>query len=465
MTAVDQAFRLEQRGIAHVPAAERWGRARDIGLMWAASSVQFEYLVYGAILKSAFGLDFAQTAALIVIGNCSYLLLALCSLQGPQAGTTAFTISRAPFGPNGTRMVALFNWATQVGFETEGLVLVVLAGLALLAKGGVHPTTPWKVALILLAAALQTVLPLLGHATVVKVLRALVGPFVVLYAVLAALTLGRAHLGGGHPGAGWQELTVGLAFTIALTGLGWAECGNDFSRYLPADVSRRSLTAWVFLGGAVPQAVIMFLGAAVATYAPSVADNPIGDFPHTFAAWFLVPFLVVVVVQLFSINSLDLYSSGVTLQAVGLRLERWQAVFVDTVVACGLTAYAVFSSSFATLLADFADLMIAWIAPWTAIFLLDWAMRRFRYVPEELQRTDRGGLYYRRGGVHWPGVVAQACGTVASVLAIDQQFFAGPISRAAGGADFSVFTGLFVGGAVYLVLGWRSVRRQLATAG
>jgi hypothetical protein len=51
---------------------------------------------------------------------------------------------------------------------------------------------------------------------------------------------------------------------------------------------------------------------------------------------------------------------------------------------------------------------------------------------------------------------------VASVLAFNQTFYAGPIARAfgGGGADFSVFTGVLVGGLVYLALARGSVRAE-----
>src|ERR1700760_2867535 len=176
----EEAFRVEQRGIEYVPEEERWAAPRDLFGMWAGASVQFEYLVYGAVLMT-FGFTFAQAVLLILVGNISYLLLGLCSLQGPQAGTTVFMINRAPFGPNGSRLIALLNWATQVGFETEGLILVVFGGIALATKAGFHAGTPLKVVLIILAAALQTVLPFLGYATLVKVLRVLIIPFAILY--------------------------------------------------------------------------------------------------------------------------------------------------------------------------------------------------------------------------------------------------------------------------------------------
>ncbi len=193
----DGAFRVEQRGIDYIPEEDRWATPRDLFGMWAGASVQFEYLVYGAVLMT-FGFTFGQAVLLILVGNLSYLLLGVCSLQGPEAGTTVFTINRASFGPNGSRLIALFNWATQVGFETEGLILVVFGGIALAAKAGFHPGTPLKVVLILAAAAIQTVVPFLGYATVVKVLRALVIPFIALYVILAFLTIGKANP-GQHP--------------------------------------------------------------------------------------------------------------------------------------------------------------------------------------------------------------------------------------------------------------------------
>jgi len=469
----DVAFHVERHGIDLIPPSERWSRPRDLFGLWAGASVNFEYMIYGAVLMT-FGVSFTQAIWLILVGNLSYLLVGVCSLQGPQVGTTTFTINRASYGPNGSRLIALLNWATCVGFEAEGLILVVLAGIALAAKAGVSAGTPLKVGLVIGAAILQGVLPFLGHATMVKTLRLLALPFVALYGIMAGLSLHHVH--SVAQSANWQGITVALAFVIVLSGLGWNQCGNDYSRYLPEDSSKAGIIGWVFLGSAVPQVLLMLLGAAVATYLPTVGNNPISGFPHSFPGWFLVPFLVVAIVQLFSINSLDLYSSGVTLQALGLRIKRSRAVVIDTVISCGITAYAVFSSSFSKLLTDFADLVIVWLGPWTAIFLLDWLLRRRRYAAADLARTDRGGRYWGQGGIHWPAIAAQVLGSTAAMLTLNSSFsYAGWLSRLTShgscpigpqhcGADFSVFAGLVVGAAVYLVLAGRSVAREVVPA-
>jgi purine-cytosine permease-like protein len=461
----DELFRIERRGIEYVPEHERWSTPRNLFGMWCGALINFEIFIYGAVLMAVFGVSFAQAVVIIVVGNLSYLLLGLTSLQGPNAGTTTFIVNRAPFGQHGNRLVALFNWLTQVGFEAYGLTLVVFAGIALTTKAGFASGTAWKIVLIVGAAGVQLVLPLFGHGTILRTLRWLAAPFAALFVILACLTLGKLDVHNVHHGAGWASWMAGLAFVIVASGLGWTENGNDYSRYLPRQADRRAIVGWVFAGTFIPSVLLMLLGAAVGTYVPTEGTgDPITPLPSVFAGWFLVPFLIVAIIQIFAINGLDLYSSGVTLQAIGLRLRRWQAVLVDTVVAGGLTAYAIFSSSFSTLLADFVACVIVWIAPWTAIFLVDWALRKYRYVPGELQR-ERGGLYWRNGGVHWPAIIAQVLGMFAALMGLSQTFYEGLVASHTGGADFSVYLGLGVGGLAYLLLAGRGVRREAVLQG
>jgi purine-cytosine permease-like protein len=475
---VEDAFKIEQHGIDFIPESERWATPKDIFGMWAGASVQIEYFIYGAILMT-FGLTFAQVIVVIVLGNLSYFLLGLCSLQGPQTGTAVFAINRAPFGPNGSRPISLFNWVTQIGFEVEGLILIVGAALVLMIKAGFLPGDPAKVVLVILAVAIQAILPLLGHAAIVKTLRLLIVPFVILFGVMLAFAIPHAHLHVVKTSGDWQAFTEALAFTIALSGLGWAECGNDYTRYCPANTSKKGIVGWVFLGTAVPEILIMTLGAVVGTFVLSIGTGAGGFLPfaHQSAipSWFVVIFLLFAVVQLFGINSLDMYSSGVTMQAIGIPVKRYQAVLIDCVIALGVTMWAIFSGSFTEYLSDFVDLVIIWIAPWCAIFLVDWAMRRFTYVPSELQKTGRNSLYWRKGGIFWPAWIAQIIGMYAAISALyvnPTYYFRVPrwMNEVTDhtqdayhyGGDFSVFLGLGVAALVYLVLAWRPLHKEAA---
>ncbi len=473
---VEEALHVEQHGIDYIPESERWATPRDIGAMWAGASVQVEYFIYGAILMTL-GLTFAQVVIVIVLGNLSYFLLGLCSLQGPNAGTTVFAINRAPFGPNGSRPISAFNWLTQIGFEVEGLILIVGAGLVLMIKAGTCPGTRPRSSSSIVAVLVQGILPFLGHAAIVKTLRLLVLPFVVLFAVLLAFAIPHANLHVVKSSGDWQAFTEALAFTIALSGLGWTENGNDYTRYCPSDTSKKGIVGWVFLGTAVPEILIMTLGAVVGTFVLNIGTGAGGFLPfahqHAIPSWFVVVFLVFATLQIFGVNSLDMYSSGVTLQAIGAPVKRYQAVLIDCVIALGVTMWAIFSGSFTEYLSDFVDLVIVWIAPWSAIFLVDWVLRRYRYVPSELQRTGRDSLYWRQGGINWSAVVAQLVGMYAAISALyvnPTYYFRVPrwMNEVTDhtqdayhyGGDFSIFLGMGVAALAYLVLASRRVRKE-----
>ena len=482
LPVADLPFHVEQHGIDLIPATERWARPRDLGAMWAGASINIEYFVYGALLMT-FGFSLIQAFVLILVGNLSWLLVGLCSLQGPTTGTTTFGVNRAAFGPRGSKGLALFNWVTLIGFEVEGLILIVGAALVLCGQAGLHPGTPLKIAIILGAVGIQTLLPLFGHATMTTVLRWMIVPFVAIFAVVALYSLAHSHPASGT-GAGvtWQLWTLGLAFSITLSGLSWTECGNDFSRYLPASTSRSKTVGWVFLGTALPQVGVMTIGAvafsAIGATAGWTGANPFTALQgqHVLPSWFVTVFMLAAIIQLFGINSLDLYSSGVTLQALGLRLRRHQAVVLDSSICLVITLYAVFSSSFAALLRDFVALVIVWIAPWCAVYLVDWMLRRGQYETEGLAASGVTGTYWGRHGFNVPAALGLGSGMLAALLTLNSTVplpawlhpfasatAADPHLGAASGGDLSVFAGMLVAGLVYLVAARTTglVRRQL----
>ena len=82
-----------------------------------------------------------------------------------------------------------------------------------------------KVVLVIAAVSVQFVLPFLGHATIVKTLRLLILPFIILFVVLLIYIVPHATTHGVAHGVDWQVYLAGLAFTIALSGLGWTDVG------------------------------------------------------------------------------------------------------------------------------------------------------------------------------------------------------------------------------------------------
>lgn len=472
--AVYEAFKVEQHGVDLIPEDQRHMTPAGLFWLWAGGIWNVEFLVYGALIMS-FGLSFGQAVLAIVVGNVFYFFLGLLSLQGPETGTTALMVSRAPFGQNGNRLVAFFNWITQVGFEVEGLALIVLVTVQMFHRGGVHSSTTLKAVIIVVAVAIQFVVPFLGHATITTVLRWLSVVFIGVFAIMAVLVVPHVNLSHLHQHASWADWTTALVLLVSAGGLGWTENGNDYSRYLPRHTAR-SRTFWAAtLGGAIPSIALELLGAAAFVVSPTLeklqgAGTPqvLNALPTSFASWFFWPFLILAIPQLFAINTLDLYSSGVTLQALGAPVKRWGAVVIDTVVAGIVTAIVIFSGNFVADLAGFLNYIVIWLAPWFGVMLVDYLLRRGRYHAPSLA-ARAGGVYWRNGGVNWRALVALVIGGVAALMWTNALYnnpsYIGPISSRTNGADLSWVLGILIGGAVYALLSARSVHTEVARSG
>jgi NCS1 nucleoside transporter family len=459
-----EVFRLEQRGIELIPETERPMRPSGLFWLWGGAIWNVEFLVYGALILS-FGITFWQAVAAILIGNLFYALLGLASLAGPETGTTQFMVSRAAFGRNGNRFPSLFNWITQVGFEIEGIALVVLIVVAMFSHQGIGLNATGKWVVIILAVAVQFVMPFLGHATITKVLRYLSFVFIVLFAVMAGLVIPKAHLNAVHPSGtpNWWLWTGALVVIVSAGGLGWTENASDYSRYLPR-TTPKGQTFWAAtFGGLIPSILLELLGAAAFLVSPAAITAQ--GMPAAFAAWFFWPFMILALPQLFAINTLDMYSSGVTLQALGVPLKRWGCVLVDTIIAGAVTALIIFKGKFYTDLTGFLLYIVVWLAPWFGIYFVDYLLRGGRYDPASLA-ARRGGLYWRNGGFNWRALLALAAGMFAAMMWINAAFFfpaySGPLANGTNGMDLSWAFGLVVGSLVYLVLAWGPVRRERA---
>lgn len=449
---------MEQRGIELVSAGERYGRPRDLLFLWSGTTMGIFTLVYGTVIVS-FGLSFWQALAAIVIGNLlAFPLVGLTSLQGPATGTSTMAVSRAAYGPKGARALSFFGWLNMVGFEAGGMVLITLASLSLLDQMGVSDQgLGLKVAVILIAAVIQLVLPLIGHAAVMKAQKYFTWVFVLLFGVMAILVGPKVDVTGAGS-ADFATFTMAVALVMSAGGLSWGPLGGDYSRYLPADSSKKAVFGYAFLGGFVPYVLLMTLGAAVATVVADAGD-PISGLPGALPGWFVVPYLVLAIVTLFAVNTTDLYSSGLNLQAAGVKVKRWVAVVGDLILCVGITYVAVTSDSFNTMLTNFLSLLIIWLAPWAGVYVTDWLRRKGRYDAEAL--FDETGP----GQVRWSAIIAQVVGMAAAALWINSTVFVGPISAATGGSDFSIFAGFLVAGAVYAALDRRPAVQTVPVLG
>ncbi len=108
---------------------------------------------------------------------------------------------------------------------------------------------------------------------------------------MAALVAPKVHLGAIAKSGSWAEVTIAVALIVSGGGLSRATTGSDYSRYLPAESSRRAVLSNSSLGGLIPAVLLEVLGAAIASVTRPASD-PIAGVPHALPGWVAVPYLV-----------------------------------------------------------------------------------------------------------------------------------------------------------------------------
>jgi purine-cytosine permease-like protein len=124
----------------------------------------------------------------------------------------------------------------------------------------------------------------------------------------------------------------------------------------------------------------------------AIGADPIGALGTILPTWFLVPFILVVVLGLIGGALLDIYSSGLSLLAAGLRVRRPVAATIDgTLMVLGTVAVVFFAADFIGPFQGFLITLGVPIAAWCGILLADIAMRRRDYAEADL--FDPRGRY------------------------------------------------------------------------
>jgi purine-cytosine permease-like protein len=185
----------------------------------------------------------------------------------------------------------------------------------------------------------------------------------------------------------------------------------------------------------------------------------------------MFPFLVVAVTGMIATATLEIYSSGLALLAVGLPVRRPVAAGIDGIVMILGSIYIIFiQQSFIATFEAFLTTVGVPIAVWCGIFLADILMRRKEYVERDFY-SERG----RYGSVSWGSVILLIVGTVIGWGLITNgsvnflswqgyllQFGLGGVNGTWAFSNLGVVVGLIVGFAGYFAVGPRVIRRQEA---
>ncbi|MEV3978042.1 cytosine permease [Nonomuraea sp. NPDC049758] len=454
---------VERNGINAVPDNERRGRPSDLFWPWAGANLSLFGVAFGVYVVGL-GLGVVPAVVTGAVGYAlSFLLVGLVAVAGSRSGVPTMTLGRAPFGYQGNKLPAVLSYVSNVGWEIVLVTLAAQSGAAILRR--VAPGIPETTAVagcFAVSALVVIAVGVYGHAMIMVVQRYLTYAFVVLTVVYLILMLPR--LGGSlETTAGPGGWVGGVIFSMTLLGLGWVNCGADYSRYLPAGSRPRSVALWTTLGGALPPMVLLVFGVLLAGGDPKLAEaaggDPVGALAAALPTWFLLPYLLTAIGGFLAGAIMDIYSSGLSMLALGVPVRRHLAVLIDGLLMVLGGYYLLFVSDnfFGTFQAFLAIIGVV-MAAWVAIFLVDmWRLRDGgRAYDERLLRpgapalNPAGLVSLVVASVVGVGLITSADEHIAAVVGF---LMSDELRNSTfGAANIGVVIALLLAGVVYFVL-------------
>jgi nucleobase:cation symporter-1, NCS1 family len=440
---VADAFgKVESHGIDAIPAAERHGQPRELAFLWAGAFVNYASLFTASLLTTYYGLGVWDGLIATALGTVTAaVILGLLSNTGPRSGLPQIVYTRGIFGRRGSYLGAALTLFLATGWFAVDCVIAAQAGAQLFGGGNRLLTF----GLVIMIAGISVAVAIYGHATI-KVLEtygAVV--FAAVSAVLFVFLAPQFHWfqaptasGGDYPGA----FVLGFMTCFALVA-SWYPFASDYSRYLPASSSIRSVSVWPVVGVALPMILLGLFGLLLPTIDAKLAagQGVLAVISAHAPVWVAVPFFAFVVVGEIWANYLDVYTAGLVSLAMGIRLERWQTALGCGLLGTALAGYAVLVSDFHLAYEDFLILTYLWAPAWAAVVLLS------LFIFEGSARPA-------------PALGAWLAGTVASLLFVNYgnlfsnvvakpTFFNDSLIGTLHGADLSGLVSIVVAAAVY----------------
>jgi purine-cytosine permease-like protein len=399
-SGLEQTRRLgvETTGIEIIQESERTAQPKDLFWPWFAANVSVFGISYGSFVLG-FGISFVQALVVTVVGVVvSFALCGVIAIAGKRGSAPTMVLSRAAFGVNGQKLPGVISWLVSIGWETFLAILAVLATATIFDQLGWASGTATKVVATVVVAALIVSASVAGYHVIMRMQSVLTWITGIATIVYVALTLDEIDWSAVSdiPSGSTQQMVGALVMVMTGFGLGWINIAADWSRYQHRDASGAAIVGWNTFGGAVAPVLLVVFGLLLAgssgDLSAGIVADPIGTLGTLLPTWFLVPFLLAAILALVSGAVLGIYSSGLTLLSLGVRIPRPAAAGVDGIILTLGTIWVVFFAE--DFLGPFQSFLITLgvpLAAWAGIMIADITLRKRDYDEEAL--FDPAGVY------------------------------------------------------------------------
>ncbi|MCQ8278650.1 cytosine permease [Acetobacteraceae bacterium KSS8] len=408
---------IERAGIEPVAPDARTVRWQDLFSIIINFQINPGQILVAGMAVAA-GLSFWQAVVAQVSGTMvAFLAYVTMATVGVDHGIPGQTATRMAFGlrgakllPSTLRTIASVYW---FGFQT------VAGSLAIVAVLDRWTGTPHGLLGISLCfGAVQAVVAAIGYNSL-KLLSRVALPVKLLILAWMGYTLLAQPDPGFRPGAVWrfQQHHAGWVlfaawFNTALaTWLTMITDAADFCRY---SRSRRDMWIGTLLAVLVGILLVSLVGAYAAAATSGRSDNAFEVVAHiTGGHLALTLILLMVVLDNWTINVLNLYTGGLSLLNVLERLGRFRATLIVSVVGIALSAFPSLVHGYS----GWIGTMGMFFAPLSGVLLADYLFVR-RGTVDVPGLFERSGPYWYRAGFNPVAIVWTILGFVASATVI-----------------------------------------------
>src|SRR5712692_8210473 len=444
---------VEPGGVEYIALKERHGKPIDLFWTWLSPNLEFATIFVGIIAITLFGLNLWEAATAIVVGTLlGSLTQGVLSTWGPKFGVPMMVESRGAFGFLGNILPAGLN--TITGAFGWFIVNSVSGSFALQALAlGIKVTVPFWLAFLVIVVA-QVLVATLGH-NLIHVFERWALPLLGVVFAVACIFI---FANGNYTFAATTSAPIGgwlLAFTAAFGyAAGWNPYAADYTRYMAPTVNRRMVGLWAALGVFISCVVLELAGAVLVTvknFDPS--GIPTAQLQHAMPDFVYYLTLLCIAIGAVAANAINIYSGTMSLVALGIRelgmtLKQRRAALA---VAAGVLGYLIGVIGSANVgpgskYEYFLLLISYWIAPWLAVVLVDYWLRRGDYGDES--------MFYDTKYQRWQGVAAMAIGLAVSVFFFSNVYsvYIGPVpTNNPQIGDITFIVGFVLTGVLYYV--------------
>lgn len=406
---------IENNGIDIIAESERTAKPRDLFWPWFAANISVFGISYASYVYD-FGVSFTQALVITLIGvSVSFLLCGIIAIAGKRGSAPTMILSRAAFGVKGQKIPGVFSWLISIGWETFLAIMATLATATVFTQLGWSGGTATKIIACLVIATMIVVASVAGYHLIIKVqsvLTWITGAITLLYIILVIPKIDLAVV-MDRPAGGLTAVIGATVMVMTGFGLGWINISADWSRYQSRDASNGKIVFWNTLGGALSPILLVFAGLLIVGSNPDlsagIVNDPVGTLASILPTWVLVPFLMTAVLGLVSGAILGIYSSGLTLLSLGVKIPRPAAAGIDGFILTAGTIWVVFFAE--SFLGPFQSFLITLgvpIASWAGIMIADIALRKHEY--DEAALFDERGIY---GAWDWTSIATMVVASIA----------------------------------------------------